>query len=146
MTDRREEILSRLITVCQVDGIRKVIRNQLSPGEDILPAVAVLEGDELADETDPVTRPANAPRRVMMTPEIVILLGDLPEDVGTSINTIRAAIIKAVVNDSGLLGLVINNHAIRYLGSATELAYGRTMEATMALKFAFTYVLLPREL
>jgi hypothetical protein len=147
MTDRRELILVRLLAIAlTMPGINVAARNKLSPDDTDLPAIMVLEGDETAEETDPEARPANAPRQVTMIPEIVIALGDDPDAIGTSINAMRAALYKAIVNDTTLLGLVVNGRRIRYVGAGTELGYGRTMEGTMAMKFAFTYLLLPSEL
>jgi hypothetical protein len=146
MTDRRELILSRLLAIATaIPGVNVAARNRLSPDDTDLPAVTILEGDETAEETDPEARPANAPRQVTMVPEIVIAIGDNPETLGTSINAMRAALYKAITNDATLLGLVVNGRRIRYIGAGTELGYGRTMEGTMAMRFAFTYLLIPSE-
>ena len=56
-----------------------------------------------------------------MTPEIYLMLGAKPEDVGTAINGFRAAFIKAVLVDSELATIVGSNGDIRYEGCATGL-------------------------
>ena len=81
-----------------------------------------------------------------MTPEIYLMLGAKPEDVGTVINGFRAVFIKAVLMDPGLASIVGSNGDIRYEGCATGLARGRTMEAEMGLSFTFSYILRPDEL
>jgi hypothetical protein len=141
MTDRREAILQRLVTVCAISGIKTVARNRLNFNDNECPAIGILEGDEEANENDPEARPANAPRNVTMAPEIVVMLGDTPQDVGASINGFKIALHQVLTTDAALLALVVNGRRVRYLGMGSGLGYGREMEATMALRYGFTYLL-----
>jgi hypothetical protein len=108
----------------------------------------IYDGDEVSSDADPDnTRPTNAPRRVTMQPAIEIAFGDLPENIGTSINVMRAALIKAICTDATIIGLVLDRFGTRYLGCVMGGAgLGRSQEATMLLNFAFTYALRPDEL
>ena len=81
-----------------------------------------------------------------MTPEVMILLGALPERVGSALNELRAGLVKAVLTDPQLAALTGPNGRIRYAGCSTHLRHGRSIEGLMAVQFAFTYVLRPAEL
>ena len=147
MTDRREMILTRLLEIAVgVEGIVAAFRNRDEISEKQRPAIIILDADEAADDADPSSRPSRAPRRVAMTPEIYILLGAKPEDLGTAINTLRARFVKAVLGDAQLSLIVGSNGDIRYEGCATALARGRSMEGEMGVSFSFTYALRPEEL
>ena len=147
MTDRREMILTRLLEIAVgVEGIVAAFRNKDEISERQRPAIVILDADEAADDADPASRPSRAPRRVAMTPEIYILLGAKPEDLGTAINRLRARFVKAVLGDAQLRLIVGSNGDIRYEGCATALARGRSMEGEMGVSFSFTYVLRPEEL
>ena len=149
MTDKREQILVRLQGLAQdLPGIVAAFRNIDEISDRQRPCIVILDADEAADDADPagLARRPHAPRRVGMTPEIYVMLGAKPEDVGTAINVFRAAFIKAVLMDSELATLVGSNGDIRYEGCATGLARGRNMEAEMGLSFTFSYILRPDEL
>ncbi len=147
MTDRREMILVRLLEIAKgIDGIAAAFRNRDEISEKQRPAIAILDADEAADDADPMHRPSRSPRRIAMTPEIYILLGAKPEELGTAINTLRARLLKAVLSDTQLGSIVGSNGEIRYEGCATALARGRSMEGEMGVSFSFTYVLRPEEL
>ena len=147
MIDRRELILSRLLDIASVtEGVVAAFRNKDEISEKQRPAIVILDADEAADDTDPGSRPARSPRRVAMTPEIYILLGAKPEELGSVINLLRARFVKSVLGDSQLGSIVGTNGDIRYEGCATALARGRSMEGEMGVSFSFTYVLRPEEL
>ena len=147
MTDRREMILTRLLEIAVgVEGIVAAFRNRDEISEKQRPAIVILDADEAADDADPSSRPSRAPRRVAMTPEIYILLGAKPEELGSVINALRARFVKSVLGDSQLGSIVGTNGDIRYEGCATALARGRSMEGEMGVSFSFTYVLRPEEL
>lgn len=147
MTDRRELILVRLLDIAGgIEGIASAFRNRDEISEKQRPAIVILDADEAADDADPTTRPARSPRRVAMTPEIYILLGAKPEDLGAAINRLRARFVKAVLIDAQLASIVGTNGDIRYEGCATALARGRSMEGEMGVSFSFTYVLRPEDL
>ena len=147
MIDRRELILVRLLEIAKgIEGIAGAFRNRDEISEKQRPAIVILDADEAADDADPTTRPSRSPRRVAMTPEIYILLGAKPEELGSVINALRARFVKSVLGDSQLASIVGSNGDIRYEGCATALARGRSMEGEMGVSFSFTYVLRPEEL
>lgn len=147
MADKRELILVRLLEIAQgVPGVVTAARNVDALDEDARPAIIILDADETADDSDPRGRQAYAPRRVGMTPEIYLMLGEAPENVGTAINAMRAAFIKAVLTDTPLREICGTNGDIRYEACATSLARGRMLEAECGVSFSFIYVLNPRDL
>lgn len=147
MTDRREMILARLLEIARtVEGVSAAFRNRDEISEKQRPAIVILDADEAADDSDPSARPSRSPRSVAMTPEIYILLGAKPEDLGTAINVLRARVVKAVLTDVALPAILGSNGQVRYEGCATALARGRSMEGEMGVSFSFTYVLRPEEL
>lgn len=147
MADPREQIMARLVQVAaDVTGIRSVVRNIVNWSGTTLPAIAVLEGDEEADDEDKITRTTMIPRRVRMVPQLVIAVGDVPEDVGTSLNTLRARLMVAVLSDEQLLALTINSLGIRYMGTQSDLALGRQMVGQFVMSFRISYWLDPATL
>jgi hypothetical protein len=70
--DPREQILSRLVALAQtVVNPRHVFRNKLRIADELLPAIAILDGDESPDDSGYGRgRPARAPLVVTMRPEI----------------------------------------------------------------------------
>jgi hypothetical protein len=147
MTDRREMVLARLLEIARgIEGIAAAFRNKDEISEKQRPAIVILDADEAAEDTDPTSRPSRSPRRIAMTPELYILLGAKPEELGTAINTLRARFVKAVLNDVQLASIVGSNGDVRYEGCATALARGRSMEGEMGVSFSFAYVLRPEEL
>jgi hypothetical protein len=148
MADKREQLLARLLEVAAATpGVAKAVRNRLEVSETNRPAIVLLDADEVADEsTFERGRPSNTPNRVNLTPEVYILLGSKAAVVGTDLNTLRAAFVKLVLTDTPLRTLVGTNGQIVYMGCATDLARGRTMEGEMAVSLMLTYVLKPEEL
>jgi len=147
MAYQRELILERLTVISEGLGVTAA-RDVLNFDEAQLPAIAVVEGDEEADEDDPTNRPSTAPRRVHMIPHIIIHTGGLSQNLGPALNALYARLVKAVLTDATLLSLVWdgNGRGVRYLGMESDLALGRTMFGNIAAKFRFTYVLDPNSL
>ena len=77
LMDKREQILQRLVEVAAgVPGVSTVVRNQDEISEHKRPAIAVFDADESADEAaERQDHPGRAPNLVVMTPEVLILLG-----------------------------------------------------------------------
>jgi len=143
MTDKREAILQRLVEIAAgLSGVVTAVRNQDEVSEHARPAIVVFDADEVADEGAVQRGHAGAaPNIVEMTPEVMILLGALPEQVGSALNELRARLIKAVLTDVELDALTGSNGRTRYGGCSTHLRHGRTIEGLMAVQFAFAYVL-----
>ena len=141
--DKRELLLQRLVAVAtSLPGVKTVLRNSDEISEHKRPAIAVFDADETADERALRQGHAGrAPNIVEMTPEVLILLGAIPERVGSALNALRASLVKAVLADAELIALAGPNGDVRYVGCSTQLGHGRSMEASMAVHFSFAYVL-----
>ena len=146
--DKREAILARLSEVVgTLPGISTVARNQDEISEHKRPAIVIFDADESADErAEQQGHPGRAPSIVEMSPEMLILLGTVPEQVGSALNGLRAKLIKAVLTDAQLIALAGQNGRVRYAGCSTHLGHGRSMEGSMAVRFSFAYVLRPEQL
>ncbi len=141
--DTREAILARLEVIAKVAGVKKVFRNTTTTNETDLPAVIVLDADEKADPTDPEARKPTDPRRMIMTPQLFIVLPEAAKVVGTSLNGLRALLIDAVASDATLTAMTINNRGARLLASQTSLAWGRSMMGEMGISFSIPYLVFP---
>lgn len=146
--DKREDILARLLQVAaSVPGVAMAVRNQDEISERSRPAIVVFDADEIADEAaERQDHPGRSPNLVVMTPEVLILLGAPPESVGSALNALRAKLVKAVLADSQLIELAGQNGRVRYAGCSTHLGHGRSMEGSMGVQFTFAYVLRPEQL
>jgi hypothetical protein len=148
--DTREAILQRLVAIAETfkttRGIKAVYRNNMRPPEANLPAILILDGDEMGDENDPNSRGSRGPRRMTMTPQMLIVLPEKSEDVGTVLNGHRAALIKAIATDADLMALTTNRLGGRLHSTQTSLAWGRSMLGEMGVAFAIPYYLDPATL
>jgi hypothetical protein len=146
--DKREQILARLVALAKaLPGVSTVARNSDEISEHKRPAIAIFDADETADErAEQQGHPAQAPNLIVMTPEMLILLGARPESVGSALNDLRAKLVKAVLTDQALIELAGPNGSLRYTGCTTHLGHGRSMEAAMGIQFSVAYVLRPEQL
>lgn len=156
MTDRRELILDKIKTILKtVQGVQVAERNFLRPDEGLLPAVAILDGDEMIAEfpdgpSSGRWRDPNAPQSMTMRPEIYVRVAMDKSTVGTLLNTLRVRIHKALVTNADLATLVGagrgKNGRIQLERVQTAMGWGRTMEGEMILYYALTYILDPSEI
>jgi hypothetical protein len=145
--DVREAILARLVEIAEgIDGITRVTRNEIDLSEVDLPAIAILDGDEMADEADAAGRGPLAPRRMSMTPQMVIMLASAQREVGSTLNGFRALLVHGVTHDDTLTGMTTNGRGARLLGTQTNLAWGRSMKGEMSVQFEIPYILRPDHL
>lgn len=141
MSDSREAILARLAVVLDsVTGIKCAARNRASVDRDKRPAAYLYDGDEAAEVEQ---KSGRSPALITMTPEIYIVAGESAEDIGTKLNTLRGAVLAAVLTDAPLAALAGPHGRVTYAGCATALSRGRTMEGEMGLNIAITYTLKP---
>lgn len=149
MTDRREQILARLVVIAQgIAGVGTVVRNQPdTTGTASSAAVVIFDGDESVDGGGVGRgRPSTAPVFVEMSPELQIRAGRPSATIGAVINGLRVLMVKAVLSDASLRTILGANGEIRYGGLNTELARGKTMMAEMGLVFEMRYPLIQSEL
>jgi hypothetical protein len=138
--DKREQILVRIREILEgLDLFDTVVRNDIISDETNLPAAMLMDGDETAEDSGHGgKKPANATTRVIMFPEIYILLDGLPEVVGTLLNRYRSHVVYALLNDSELRALAVDGD-VRYEGLQTGLALGRSMAGEMGLNIGVGY-------
>jgi hypothetical protein len=136
--DKRELLLQRPVDIAQsLPGIVTVTRNQDEISEHKRPAIAVFDFDESADEAaERQDHQGRAPNLMVMTPEVLILLGASPASVGTALNEVRTKLIKSVLTDAELITLAGPNGRLRYAGCSTHLGHGRSMEGSMSVQFS----------
>lgn len=142
--DVREAIILRLMAICEVTSGFVVHRNRTAIPEDQRPCIVVLDGDEETEEQ--YGRNGMSPSRVTMTPAVVALVEDDSEDVGTVLNALRAQIIYAILSDSTLTNLTLNNDGPRYLGMAFATEAGRKISGQAEIQFGLSYLLNPADL
>lgn len=148
MTDKREQILSAIFDTLQsVDGFETCSRNRDQLPADKRPALILLDGDESAKrDADGRGRVAASPNRIIMTPEVFIVLDTRKpknESIGQDLNALRAAVLKALLTTSAITDLCEN---VFYTGCITDLAKDRVMDGQVGLAIEYTYLLKPNEL
>lgn len=143
----REAILARLAEVAAtIVEPNCVFRNQVEIPERRRPAIVILDADEEADQSAYGRgRPASAAAIVDLTPELFLLAEAIPAEIGSVLNGIRDAFLKAVLTDTSLIALCKDGD-IRYGGFETGLGAGRSMEGEGKLFLTFRYVLRPAQL
>jgi hypothetical protein len=146
MTDRREDILSRLVFVCgAVDGVTAAVRNRLDVSKLQRPAVAIFDGAEQLLDAPMSVRgiPGHSEiQRMELSPLISIhIRGTDTADAGTLLSLYRSRVLAAVLNDSMLLATVMPNGGIRYEGVtvAPPAAEGNEHRIDLALVFTYTF-------
>jgi hypothetical protein len=152
VTDRREQILARLLAILEsVGGVRVAVRNrgELPPAKR--PAVILLDADEIARTAPPQQRGrlTMMPNLVDMSPEIYVVMDQREpqnESIGEDMNALRIAIMKAIMSDDPLAAILGSNGDIQYNGCETDMASGRSLEGQMHIRMTFTYALRPSEL
>lgn len=165
--DRRQLICTRLFTILTgltipllggdngsvsiVPGSVVHNRNQLQ--HDKVPGIILLDADEVRDpRATPAPQGQQASRvreQVMrMTPEIYVVLdvrGAHNKNMGEDLNLARMAILRAVLPDAELQGIVGSNGGMTYDGCVTDLARNRTMKGQLGISITFGYPLLLKE-
>lgn len=143
--DRREQILSRLMTIFdETPGIVKAARNKEDVSGRARPAVIM--HDAVEDFVDIGNRPNGAIKTFLnLSPQIYILLGDRSDVVGSRVSEFRNVLVKAIWSDGilrELVGISRNKESdIRYHGCGLDTTTGETREARLEIRFEFTYLL-----
>ena len=152
--NRREEILGRMFEI--LDGmkaanpglsIQTVKRNRGLLDNDMRTALVLLDGDETTQLVgERRGRQKMSPVLVRMKPQVFAILKikkPQNEGVGTDLNALRAAIIKAFADDAQLLALIGPNGDIAYDGCETDLKTGMSLEGQVQMSFSLLTVLNP---
>lgn len=133
----REQILAAVMSLAgQTEGVLSTSRNDNTIPDDpeLMPRVLMFDGSE---DTDPRAwgkgRPANAPGRMLMHPELYVILPEEEgESAGSHLNRIRLMLLRGVLTDPVLADLVLDGD-IRYEGCQTAMAAGRTLTGEMGI-------------
>lgn len=146
MADPREDILLRLTAIiAAIAGVETTGRNIDRSEDDRLPAVFLYDGGEDAHENPMAT---GLSQNVMtMTPTLLLAVTDVPEAIGTTMNALRAKVVKAVLSDATLVALCrgIRPCGPQYLGCEPMLlSEGRSTVADQSLSISVTYPFNPR--
>jgi hypothetical protein len=143
MPDRRENILARMfVVVSGVSGFATAVRNEIEFDDTSLPAVSVLEGEEVVDlDNDNDGRGQNQPQRI--TAMIPVYIKTAGADAGTQGNALRVSVVNAVLNDATLKAMA---RRVRYAGVKSQLHPALLMIGGIAVMFAVTYMQQPSEI
>ncbi|HET7376547.1 MAG TPA: hypothetical protein VFK30_07555, partial [Anaerolineae bacterium] len=102
--------------------------------------IVLIDGDEgLADGFR--NKGGSAPIIMMMSPRIAIGVSTSVDDLGPSVNAIRAALVPAIMKDASLATILSPNGKITYDGLAGKLSQGSLMASDMELNFSIEYPL-----
>jgi hypothetical protein len=161
MTDKREMILSQMLLLLSTvsdtydpSQSLNVFRNRAEIPADKLPAVVLLDGKESLKYPKmlPVATRGGAliPAVYDLHPQVFIVLrprDDIQnEGVGEELSGLRMQVLKAIIQDDGLRGLLGSNGELNYLGHDTDLQTGSTVLGQMQLNFQLSYVFDPNDL
>lgn len=145
MADLRETLLAQVLTTLKTIGGVEVCERNLNDIADIsLPAIILFDGGEEAfDNTRARGLAANT---VEMRPTVDVYIKEVPETIGTEINSWRATVLAALLADATIRSACdgIPNGGMRYLGCETGLSDGRAATMRLSLSLAINYPFLPR--
>jgi hypothetical protein len=152
MTDRREQILVRLLEVlATVEGILAAYRNRGELPDARLPAAVLLDGRETMKTSTAGRGHRELPPSVfILTPQIYVILKPSKNitnaGVGEELSVYRVRVLKAILRDEALRGLLGTNGEIEFRSSETDMQSGSTLEGQLRLDLAFYYPFIPNEL
>lgn len=143
MPDTREAILARIVEIMKtVPGIKTVVRNEIDLSRKDQPAATLLDGDEEVYTRPRVPSQILAPQIMRMRFGLFITVKDArpkPNDMGTVLNGLRIAAIKALTADVQLRTLIGTNGALEFTGINTDLNVGSAISGEMQLNFTANY-------
>jgi hypothetical protein len=136
--------MARLLTIAAaVPGVAYTARNDLGVDDVALPAIVVLDGDEqIPDMGARLAGKIKAARLVTMSAEVHILQDGEPATLGSELNALRVAVIRAILDDATLASIVGANGAIDPVGCSVGFAQGTRLQGELALVVRFTYPLI----
>jgi hypothetical protein len=152
MTDRREQILVRLLEVlATVEGILAAYRDRGEFPDARLPAAVLLDGKESMRTSTAGRGHRELPPSVfILLPQIYVILRprkNITNDgVGEELSSYRVKVLKAILQDEPLRGLLGANGEIEFRGSETDMQSGSTLTGQLRLDLAFYYPFIPNEL
>lgn len=143
MTDRREEILSRLLVLAKA-VTPSAKRMDFDVNKADVPIFCLMDGEEEALDRPP-HHPGSAAHYLRMKPTFVLFtMGS--EKMGRSLNDLRADLIKALCLDATLAGITGHQSGCRYEGCDVGVQLTEGLVADMTLTFSLVYLFKPSEL
>lgn len=142
--DKREQILARLeaILVGLADTGINVYRDRAELEDNELPAYVLLDGNE---DADVVPKDRRGPQIMRMTPQIFYVPvppeNRMNEGIGPQMAEHRMILIRGIMRDSTLAGLLGSNGYIEYRGMETDMQTGAEVKGQFRMDWAIGYVL-----
>lgn len=144
MTDRREEILSRLLALAKT-VTPSARRMDPDVNRADCPVFVLFDGDEEEFGERPERHPGSAAFYLKIKPTFALFtMGS--EKMGRSLNELRADMIKALCLDTTLAGITGHASGCRYVGCEVGVQLAEGLVADMALTFSLVYLFKPSEL
>jgi hypothetical protein len=143
VADIREQILSRLVTVCAgVTGIVSAGRNLTDVPLMARPAVLLNGGaEQMISSPRPAARFSQI-QLMELTPGITLLVrSDTGAEAGSLMSLFRGRLVAAILADTTLRGIVTTNGAIRYEGCNEIDPSPESKEPRLEINISFTYPL-----
>ncbi len=147
MADPREDIMARLLALLgQMSGMELVARNLDEIPDTKMDSAILYDGDEVADDNPRAV--GGKPNVVRTSPQIVVSLGDVPENIGTRKNDRLVEVKRLVLLDDDLQTLCgdFPTCGAHYAGAETSLKRGRTTMVELTINFIISYHFKPYEL
>lgn len=144
MADIREQILSRLVTVCAgVTGIVSAARNLTDVPLMERPAAIVWGGAEQVQLPPTGQRYRHSEVQIMeLSPQVLVFVrADTGAQAGALMSLYRSRLVNAILSDATLRTLVTSNGGIRYEGCNEVEPTPESKEPRLELQIAFTYPL-----
>lgn len=149
-SDIREAVLTRLADLLAgISDFTFTARNLDELPETKRPCAILIDGDEnRSTETLGIN---GQPLMMQMAPIVAIGASQLDgSDLGQAVSSLRAQVIKAVLFDSVLAGIIKPNGGgrgrILYDGLTNKLSHGSILAADAELRFVINYPLKPSDL
>lgn len=156
--DVRESILERLVTILLTitEFETRVYRDRGDLSKSKLPAAVVLDGSEALVVIKEGQR--GPPSQVYrLAPQIFVVLhprddktnttlNGIDKPVGPELSSYRVKVLRAILGDSVLGGLLGSNGSVIYMGCETDMVTGSYMEGSIRFDIALTYTLNPNDL
>lgn len=144
MADIREQILTRLVTVCAgVTGIVSAGRNVTDVPQNARPAVLITGGAEQILARAQTDRVTHQKQTMELTPGIILLVrSDAGAEGGPLMSLFRSRLVSAILNDTTLRGLGnATRGGLRYEGCNEIEPTPESKEPRLELQIVFTYAL-----
>ncbi len=130
----------------QLSDTELVARNLDEIPDTKMDSAILYDGDEVADDNPRAV--GGKPNVVRTSPQIVVSLGDVPENIGTRKNERLTDVKRLILLDDTLQTLCgdFPTCGAHYAGAETSLRKGRTTTVELTINFIISYHFKPYEL